>query len=79
MRTLVQRIAFWALPLALLGVSACSGHHRFHPDRDAWPDEAYDRGASVDRYDGRGPYSGWGRYNRGDRYDGEDRWSWLRW
>jgi hypothetical protein len=29
MRTVLQRIAFLALPLAFLAVSACSGHRRF--------------------------------------------------
>jgi hypothetical protein len=79
MQTLVQRIAFLTLPLALLVVSACSGHHRFHHDRDVWHDEAYDRGASRDRYDGRGPYNGWGQHNRGGRYDGGDLGAWFRW
>ena len=79
MRTVLQRIAFLALPLALLVVSACSDHHRFYHDRDAWHDETYDRGASVDRYDGRDPYNGWGQYNRRGRYDGDDLASWLRW
>ena len=78
MRTAVQRLAFWALPLALLVVSACSGHHRSHHDRDAWRDEAYDRGASRDRYDGRGPYNDWGQHQKGGRYGGDDKWSWLR-
>jgi hypothetical protein len=79
MQTLVQRLAFLTLPLALLVVSACSGHHRSHRDRDAWHDEAYDRGASRDRYDGRGRYSGWGQHNRGGRYDGGDLGAWFRW
>ena len=79
MRTLLQRIAFLALPLTLLVVSACSGHHRFHHDRDAWRDKAYDRGSSVDRYDRRDPYNGGGQYKRGGRYDGNDWGSWLRW
>jgi len=79
MRTLLQRIAYLALPLALLGVSACSGPRRFHHDRDAWHDEAYDRGPSVDQHDGRGPYNGEGRYNSEDRYGGNDMWSWRRW
>ena len=79
MRTLLQRIAFLALPLALLAVSACSGHRRFHHDRDVWRDEAYDRGASVDHDDRRDSYNGWGQYKREGRYDGDDRGSWLRW
>jgi hypothetical protein len=79
MRTLLQRIAVLALPFTLLVVSACSGHHRFHHEHDAWRDEAYDRESSVDHYDGRGPHNGWGQYNRGGRYDGNDREPWLRW
>jgi hypothetical protein len=79
MRTLLQRIAFLALPLAFSMVSACSGHHRFHHDRDAWHDEAYNRESSGDRYDRRDPYNSWGRYNREDRYDGNDWRPWLRW
>ena len=76
MRTVLQRIAFLALPLALLAVSACSGHRRFHHDRDAWRDEAYDRGSSVDRYDRRDSYNGWGQDNGRGRYNGGE---WLRW
>jgi hypothetical protein len=78
-RTLLQRIAFLALPFALVMVSACSGHHRFHHDRDGWHDKAYDRESSVDRYDGRDRHNSWDRYNRGDRYDGNDWRPWLRW
>ena len=76
MRTVLQRIAFLALPLALLAVSACSGHRRFYHDRDAWSDEAYDRGSSVDRYDRRDSYNGWGQNNGRGRYNGGE---WLRW
>jgi hypothetical protein len=76
MRTLLQRIAFLALPLALLAVSACSGHHRFHNDRDAWNDQAYDRRDSVDRYDRRDSYNGWSQDNGRGRYNGGQ---WLRW
>ena len=79
MRTLLQRIVFQALPVALLVVSACSGHHQFHHNRDAWHDEAYDRESSVDGYDGRDPHNNWDRYNRGERYDGNDWRPWLRW
>jgi len=79
MRTIFQRIAVLALPFTLLMVSACSGHHRFHHDRDTWHDKTYDRGSSVDRYNGRGPYNDWGQYKRGDRYDGNGWGSWPRW
>ena len=79
MRTLVQRLAFLTLPLALLGVSACSSHHRSYHDRDVWRDEAYDRGASRDRYGGRGPYNDWGQHQRGGQYGGDEWGSWLHW
>ena len=79
MRTLLQRIAFLALPFALVMVSACSGHHRFHHDRDPWHGEAQNRESSVDRYDGRNPHNSWGLYTRGDRYDANDWRPWLRW
>jgi hypothetical protein len=76
MRTLLQRIAFLALPLAFLAVSACSGHRRFHHERDAWNDEAYDHRSSVDRYDRRDSYNGWGQDNGRGRYNGGE---WFRW
>jgi len=76
MRTVLHRIAFLALPLALVGVSACSGHRRFHHDRAAWHDEAYDQGSSVDRYDRRSSYNDWGQENRRGRYHGGE---WFHW
>ena len=80
MRTLVQRIAFLALPLALLMVSACGSHHHRSPhNRDAWHDGAYDRESSRDRHDRRDRYKNEDQYNRGNRYGGNDWSPWLRW
>ena len=76
MRTVLPRIAFLALPLVLLAMSACSGHHRFHHDRDAWHDQADDRGYSVDRYDRRNSSNGWDQDNGRGRYNGG---KWFRW
>lgn len=79
MRTVLQKIAFLALPLAVLVVSACSGHHQSYHDRYAWHEGDYDRGSSVDRYDERGSYDGEGRYTSGGRYDGGNRGFGFRW
>ena len=79
MRTLLQRIAVLALPLAVLMVSACSDHHWSHHDRNAWQNEAYNLRSSGYRYDERGTYNDGSWYDGGGRHDGGDRWSWLRW
>ncbi len=79
MRTLLQKITFLTLPLTFLVISACSGHHRYHHDRDTWNDRTYDRGSSIDPYNGRDPYNRWGQYKRGGRYDGGGSRPWIRW
>jgi len=78
MRTCLHKIALVVLPLAVLVMSGCSSHHRFHHNYNAWHDETYDRGSYGDQYEERDPYNGGERYS-GGRYDRSDWWPWLRW
>jgi hypothetical protein len=78
MRTYLRKLVPVALPLAVLVMSGCSSHHRFHPNYNAWHDETYGRGSYGYQYEERGPYNGRERYSDG-RYGGGDRWPWLRW
>ena len=76
MRTLLPRIAFLALPLALLAVSACSGHPGSITIATRGTTRRTTVRSSVDRYDRRDSYNGWGQDNGRGRYNGGE---WFRW